>query len=1308
MPKRTLSSGPTSVKRRRRESQGDVQDTDSDHRPDKYSSYVGAQNEGDDDDEIQPVRRRKVGTIVMQARVEEDDEDEIMPLYQQSVPERSPEREDVDDEDEILPVRNHTTRRQLKSPSSVEQSHLKNGYRTVRAVRKNIRQSAASSTPHSDTRYIDGSQDGNGARKHREKDADGQYDHDADFDNDRPANVLHDKDDDEDDNEGEDDDDDDDDDDRDDEEDANNQLFKSNAFSQCGILQSVRLDRFMSHNCFSYDLCPNVNIINGDNGSGKSAICAAIQMGLGARPSSTDRSKNVDGFIKHNEQSALVTLKILNKKPDVGPDMTFKHDVYGDYIVVERRMMRGKNGKAGSNSWAIKGKKRSVKLHEGQTARREVMEMVDHFGFMVSNPVAVLNQESSKKFLAKGKPKEHYELYQEATLLAPLKKELEATIGVTDKVKKIVASRNSIQPEVVKQLNKLEVANRDAQEMKGIHHRIRNGACRLAWTKHQELDANLASKKKRTSEEFEALVERKTHQVNASENKVREIGVDLEAQTKDVSDSTQKVAQLGTVFRVAKQEHQKVSLEIKGSQQRIVSLESDAAETGLNIRSTEKEMESAEREHFKGQEQKSALVGEKSTLAEKEIKLRSEITDLENAQQSCGNEDYALREESGRLKTDAVRWDREIDQKKREYAHVDQTVKNSNQLTKFGHYVPTLQSRILKEQRRFEVVPVGPIGMFVKVHDESWVPVIEEAVGAKFLTSYIVNNYRDQREMMKLLSGRGPRPQVLVMDMRSERYEVDPRKVADVERYGHRTILDMVTVTNDIVFNALLDFVQMEQVVLLHGDEEITEFGWREIPNMKIVWNRRGDRAFVRNGARLYRGYHGRPLAARFLTKDMRPYLSQLRDDVRYSEEQRYIVEQKRRDNLEKLNMMKKQMESINIDLARSRTDLTAIIRKKANIEDLLRRSDSEFDASPFVRTIEEYQARKEDILKQKRAIEESLASKMQKVTESKANSDDALRKLQEAKTEQDTASKRLEATQDISAQARSKLRQSKSELAAAQLKLEQAHKRLQEMEGEVAEAYSVAMASGRCPPDIDFEKESSSTIEKLLTTWKKRLETEESRRGGKSADEIEREYLLAKTKHVGNQKKLDRVKGYLRSLELGIEYREHKLRMLERALKKMVRSNFRQFMSTRKHTGNIRFVNEGSHKELLISTEMASHDKGDGERYETKDLRSLSGGERSFTTLCFMMALAEICSVPVRVMDEIDVFQDEANRRASFRMLIDFFTKFLSHRQIILITPHALPNIDPSPQVRIVRLKKPREDDSSMRQTQIDSYING
>lgn len=46
----------------------------------------------------------------------------------------------------------------------------------------------------------------------------------------------------------------------------------------------------------------------------------------------------------------------------------------------------------------------------------------------------------------------------------------------------------------------------------------------------------------------------------------------------------------------------------------------------------------------------------------------------------------------------------------------------------------------------------------------------------------------------------------------------------------------------------------------------------------------------------------------------------------------------------------------------------------------------------------------------------------------------------------------------------------------------------------------------------------------------------------------------------------------------------------------------------------------------------------------KSKDMRALSGGERSFATVCFIMALWESMDAPFRALDEFDVFMVSCN----------------------------------------------------------------
>lgn len=65
--------------------------------------------------------------------------------------------------------------------------------------------------------------------------------------------------------------------------------------AEAGIIQEVYVENFMCHRKMTVKLCRNVNFIHGQNGSGKSAILAAIQVCLGAGARRTHRARNLKG-----------------------------------------------------------------------------------------------------------------------------------------------------------------------------------------------------------------------------------------------------------------------------------------------------------------------------------------------------------------------------------------------------------------------------------------------------------------------------------------------------------------------------------------------------------------------------------------------------------------------------------------------------------------------------------------------------------------------------------------------------------------------------------------------------------------------------------------------------------------------------------------------------------------------------------------------------------------------------------------------------------------------------------------------------
>jgi chromosome segregation ATPase len=85
------------------------------------------------------------------------------------------------------------------------------------------------------------------------------------------------------------------------------------------------------------------------------------------------------------------------------------------------------------------------------------------------------------------------------------------------------------------------------------------------------------------------------------------------------------------------------------------------------------------------------------------------------------------------------------------------------------------------------------------------------------------------------------------------------------------------------------------------------------------------------------------------------------------------------------------------------------------------------------------------------------------------------------------------------------------------------------------------------------------------------------------------------------------------------------------------------------------------------------------------RQTKTLSGGEKSFSTICLLLALWDAMGSPIRCLDEFDVFMDSVNRDISMKMMIQAARRAVG-RQYILITPQAMNSVEGMDDVRIHR----------------------
>ena len=107
-----------------------------------------------------------------------------------------------------------------------------------------------------------------------------------------------------------------------------------------------------------------------------------------------------------------------------------------------------------------------------------------------------------------------------------------------------------------------------------------------------------------------------------------------------------------------------------------------------------------------------------------------------------------------------------------------------------------------------------------------------------------------------------------------------------------------------------------------------------------------------------------------------------------------------------------------------------------------------------------------------------------------------------------------------------------------------------------------------------------------------------------------------------------------LKSLGEGITKRQSFIDMFVQSRALHCSIDFSRFLQTRNYCGNLKFDHENLELDVTVRS-LGSASRAD----EGTNLRSLSGGERSFSTVALLLSLWSVVESPVMFLDEFDVF---------------------------------------------------------------------
>lgn len=198
---------------------------------------------------------------------------------------------------------------------------------------------------------------------------------------------------------------------------------------------------------------------------------------------------------------------------------------------------------------------------------------------------------------------------------------------------------------------------------------------------------------------------------------------------------------------------------------------------------------------------------------------------------------------------------------------------------------------------------------------------------------------------------------------------------------------------------------------------------------------------------------------------------------------------------------------------------------------------------------------------------------------------------------------------------------------------------------------------------------------------------TEESIKRAEKAHEpkefVEQKYREIRAFFNNITQQIECLRDTVKYLDNMLRHRKKKYIELRGSTCRLINVAFECRLQTRRFRGELDFNHHNN--ELTIYVDPS----GQGSGVNRRDMKTLSGGEKSYSTISLVLALWSQIQPPFRILDEFDVFMDSLNRRIALDQIINY-AKETRKFQYLFLTPLSLENLSEEKEdVNVVYFKK-------------------
>ncbi|NWH94312.1 SMC6 protein, partial [Aegithalos caudatus] len=1023
-----------------------------------------------------------------------------------------------------------------------------------------------------------------------------------------------------------------------------------------GIIESIQLKNFMCHsNLGPFQFGSNLNFVVGTNGSGKSSVLTALIVGLGGKASVTNRGSALKMFIQKGETSAHISITLRNQGRDA-----FKPELYGPSITVNQRINQD-----GSRTYKLRSKSGDVI----SSKKEELIGILDHFNIQVDNPVSILTQEMSKQFLQTKNEGDKYKFFMKATQLEQMKEDY----SVIGKTKKNIHAQIEQGEERLEDLKKLYLEKKEIFKsiafVNDMQNRLKDLKHQMAWAVVSEMEKEIELLKEDVAAEegnteFLQKVEECQVKVNEAEKKYKAIQDKLITVSEEAQALHPECISLKAEVQAKRKAVNETEIIYNRSKTELKRLEKDGQQLSKRI----EELKScanqvSEPEKLERQRRIAYLREQLKAFHDEEKMICQQVDQFEQAISRC-------REEQSRLGRERSEVQQALDAQQKQLRDLKDS--KTNTLKRFGPHMPAFLEAIevAHKQGRFRKKPLGPLGALIHPKDPELILAIESCLKS-LLQAFCCDNHSDERTLQFLMSkyyARGHRPQIVVNKFQNKIYDTSQKAVHHPE---FPSVLTALEIENPVVANCLIDMRGIETILLIKSSRKAREVMQCNRPprNCKEAFTAEGDQVFER---RYYSSNFARP---KYLSQDVEAEISHLdkeieskRAQLTVSQQRLHSIENEIRQNKDRLYDHRQHQKQLQVKVRTANADIADL----ENVEE-----HQSADIHILEDEAEENKGRME-------CVKQDMQLQSTKLEELKNNLQAAEKKLEEVK-------EKMHQVEEIAGPIKAELNQAESEVENSKRHLQHyedkqrehvacinKHKDLlvskgKELEEKMAKArqiFSERIKVSRTVKSLDAE----------MNRLREKINSESSHRGNR--EEIIQQFHYAKERYEDASNKLKNSRRFIAKLDEVMTERLKVYRQFLRSLSMQCKLHFEQLLRLRGCSGHIVF----DHKNETLSITVQPREE---EKAAHCDLRSLSGGERSFSTVCFILSLWNITESPFRCMDEFDVYMDMLNRRIAIDMILER-ADFQQHRQFILFTPLSMSSLPTSPHIRILRMPDP------------------